>query len=97
MSRNCVDCNYTKTKFAVFEERSTKHSNIVTGDHRISCWGKLQILGLTFRHKIEFCNTYRKNCLKASAKLWHIVQTEGNTKQMPISAVFSILCITDSS
>ena len=36
MSRNGVDCNYMKTKFTVFEKRSTKHSNIVIGVHEIS-------------------------------------------------------------
>ena len=36
MNKNGVDCNYTKTKFVVFEKRSANHSNIVIGDHEIS-------------------------------------------------------------
>ena len=37
MSRNGVDCYYTKITVTVFEKKSTKHSNIVIGDDGISC------------------------------------------------------------
>ena len=81
-----------KTKFSVLEKKSTKHSNLVIGDHETSSrentWAYIST-------KTEFRDTYRKNCLKASATLRHTVQTEGNIKQRPISTVYSILGVTN--
>ena len=54
MSRNGVDCNYMKTKFTVFEKRSTKHSNIVIGDHEISSCEYYKYLGLHLDKKLNF-------------------------------------------
>ena len=35
---NRLDCNYTKTKFVIFERKSVKHPNFFIGDHEVpSC------------------------------------------------------------
>ena len=54
MSKNGVDCNYMITKCTAFVKRSTKHSNIVIGDHESSSCGNEKIRGSTFRPKSVF-------------------------------------------
>ena len=60
MSRNGVDCNYMKTKFTVFEKRSTKHSNIVICDHEISSCEIYKDPGLHLDQKHNFVTHIKK-------------------------------------
>ena len=54
MNINGAECNYTKTKFVVFEKRSTNHANIVMGDHEISSCESYKYLGIHFDKKLNF-------------------------------------------
>ena len=60
MSRTGVNCNYMKTKFTVFEKRSTKHSNKVIGDHEISSCENYKYLGLHLDKKLNFVTHIKK-------------------------------------
>ena len=45
---NRLDCNYTKTKFVVFEKKSVKYPNIFIGDHEVSSCESYKYLGIHF-------------------------------------------------
>ena len=51
INNNAVDCNYTKTKFMVFEKRSVNHPNIEIGGHEISSCDSYKYLGIHFDKK----------------------------------------------
>ena len=50
---NHLDCNYTKTKFVVFEKRSVKHPNIVIVDHEIDSCESYKYVGIHFDKKLN--------------------------------------------
>ena len=54
MSINGVGCNFTKTKFVVFEKRSSNHSNLDIGGNEISSCESYKYLGLYFDKKLNF-------------------------------------------
>ena len=64
VSRNSVDCNYMKTKFTVFEKRSTKYSNIVIGDQEISLCENYNFWGPHFDEKMKFVTYIIKSVSK---------------------------------
>ena len=66
MSINGVGCNFTKTKFVVFEKRSSNHSNLDIGGNEISSCESYKYLGLYFDKK-----TTSKYTLPTSFKNWH--------------------------
>ena len=68
MSRKVVDCNYMKTKLTVFEEGSTKQSNIVIGDYEISRCKNYKYLGLHFDKKMKFV-THIENIISKLAQI----------------------------
>ena len=49
-----------KTKFTVFEKNSTKHSNIVIGDHETSSCENYKYLGLHLDKKLNFVTHIEK-------------------------------------
>ena len=51
---NRLDCNYTKTKFVVFEKKSVKCPNIFIGDHEVSSCESYKYLGIHFDKKLNF-------------------------------------------
>ena len=51
---NRLDCNYTKTKFVVFEKKSVKYPNIFIGDHEVSSCESYKNLGIHFDKKLNF-------------------------------------------
>ena len=51
---NHLDCNYTKTKFGVFEKRSVKHPNIVIEDHESYFCDSYKHLGIHSDKKLNF-------------------------------------------
>ena len=51
---NRLDCNYTKTKFVVFEKKSVKYPNIFIGDHEVSSCESYKYLGTHFDKKLNF-------------------------------------------
>ena len=53
---NHFDCNYTKTKFVVFEKISVKHPNIVIEDHEIYSCESYKDLDVHFDKKLYFDN-----------------------------------------
>ena len=52
--KNNMDCNYTKTKFVVFEKRSLKHPSIVVRDHIIYFCESYKHLGIHLDKKLNF-------------------------------------------
>ena len=51
VNMNHLDCNYARTKFVLFEKRSVKHPNIITGIHEIASY---KYLGIQFDKKLNF-------------------------------------------
>ena len=54
MKINCINCNYTKTKFVVFEKKSKNYPNIIIEDHEISSCVSYKYLGIHFDEKLNF-------------------------------------------
>ena len=64
-SMNHLACNYPKTKFVVFENRSMKHPNIVNGDHENYSCVSYKYLGIHLDKKLNF----DKHIILVTAKL----------------------------
>ena len=54
MRINSIDCNYTKTKFVVFEKKTKNYPNIMIEDHEISSCVSYKYLGIHFDKKLNF-------------------------------------------
>ena len=81
---NHLDCNYTKTKFVVFEKRSVKHPNIVIGDHEISSCESYKYLGIHFDKKMNFEEHMNHVTAKMAQHcgILYKLRTTLNTKQL---------------
>ena len=84
INNNAVDCNYTKTKFMVFEKRSVNHPNIEIGGHEISSCDSYKYLGIHFDKKMNFekhINIITGKLVRQSGILYRLRETL-NVKQL---------------
>ena len=73
-----IDCNYMKTKFTVFEKRSTRRSNIVFGDYESSFCENYKYLGLHLDKKLNIVAHIERNVSKLAelcGKLYKLRET----------------------
>ena len=83
---NHLNCNYTKTKFVVFEKRSVKLPNIVIGDHEIYSCESYKYLGIHFDKKLNFDEHINHVTTKLAhdSRILHKLRATWNEKQYNI-------------
>ena len=78
MKINSIDCNYTKTKFVVFEKKSKDYPNIMNEDHDITFCVSYKYLGMHFDKKLNFeihINNVIAKVVRHSGKLYRSGET----------------------